>query len=92
MAGLEVKSSGLLFLGNGQQNNFAFDFGKVPPGSSWIRPCVNHTSFSDRNAQLEYVSEFSFWDFNDPIPPFWGVTLRATGSSEFIFTLVLVTP
>ncbi|MGK5641279.1 hypothetical protein ACSNOK_23625 [Streptomyces sp. URMC 126] len=92
MAGLEIKSSGLLFLGSGQQNSFAFDFRKTPSGSSWVRPCVSHTSFSDRQATLEYVSEFAFWDFDDPIPPFWGLTLRASGNAQFVFTLVLVTP
>lgn len=92
MAGLEIKYSAELFLANGQQSGFAYDFGKDVAASSWIRPCVTHTSFSDSSAALEYVSEYAFREGDDPVPPYWGLTLRATGNSDFFFSMVLVTP
>lgn len=49
-------------------------------------------AFTDANSQLQYVAEYAFWEGADPIPPFWGLTLRSTGNSQFVFTLALVTP
>ncbi|GHI05843.1 hypothetical protein AQI88_09615 [Streptomyces cellostaticus] len=92
MAGLEIKYSGELFLANGQQSGFAYDFRKTVAAGSWIRPCVNQISFSDTKATLEYVSEYAFTDSDDPVPPYGGLTLRATGNSDFFFSMVLVTP
>ncbi|ANP48715.1 hypothetical protein J2Z21_007138 [Streptomyces griseochromogenes] len=92
MAGLEIKYSGELFLANGQESGFAYDFRRTAAASSWLRPSVNHTSFSDSSAALEYVSEYAFWEGDDPAPPYWGLKLRATGNSDFFFSMVLVTP
>ena len=92
MAGLEFARSGVLFLANGQQQNYAFDFGKDPTGYNWIRPAVYFNAFTDQSSQLQYVAEYAFWDGADPIPPFWGLTLRATGNCQFVFTLARVSP
>lgn len=91
MAELEIKYSGELFLANGQQCGFAYDFRKAAAAGSWIRPSVNHTSSSDSSSALEYVSEYAFWD-EEPVPPYWGLTLRASGNSDFFFSMILVTP
>lgn len=92
MAGLEFGRSGFLFLGDGQQGDFAFDFGRDPNMFAWIRPSVYFHAFTDQHSRLQYVAEYSFWDGTNPIPPFWGLTLRSSGNSQFVFTLALVTP
>ncbi|MCP3822708.1 hypothetical protein NLX86_32880 [Streptomyces sp. A3M-1-3] len=92
MAGLEFRRSGFLFIGNGQQQEMAFDFGRDPNVFSWIRPSVYFHAFTDRDSRLQYVAEHAYWDGGHPIPPFWSLALRSTGNSQFVFTMALVTP
>ncbi|MFG2221661.1 hypothetical protein ACIBK8_13455 [Streptomyces sp. NPDC050161] len=91
MANIEVLRSPFLFLADGQQQTFARDFGKNPNVFAWIRPCVYFHPFTDALSRLQYVSEYAYWEGNDPIPPFWGVELRATGNTQFVMLLMLVT-
>jgi hypothetical protein len=70
MAGLFLKNSGRLFLANNAQNWFIFDWNEGgTTANHWIRPSVNHNPFSSRQAQLRYVEERIFWDWDAQFPP-----------------------
>ncbi|HET9380812.1 MAG TPA: hypothetical protein VFP69_08275 [Streptomyces sp.] len=53
---------------------------------------MHHTNFSHPSAMLQYVAEYTHWDGNHPIPPFWSPTLRASGNSDFVMTIIDVNP
>ncbi|SHG24797.1 hypothetical protein [Streptoalloteichus hindustanus] len=93
MAGVNIKQSGRLFLANGARKWYAFTWNGSTLPSHWIRPSVNHNQFSARQAQLRYVEERVLWDANAQWPPAWALNLEGIqGDSEFLFTIVVVTP
>jgi hypothetical protein len=91
MANVELIRSGFLFLANGQQQLYEYDFGKNPNQFSWIRPNAYFHPFTDALSRLQYVAEYSYWEGNNPIPPYWGLELRAFGNTQFVIVLMLVT-
>ncbi|MFE6101155.1 hypothetical protein ACFVQ4_14420 [Streptomyces laurentii] len=84
-------NSGRLFLADGQQAWFGWNWPNAQSSGFWVRPSVNQDPFSDQTAWLYYESEVIYWDNGQGIPQQYFLNLRSVHNSEFIASLITVT-